>query len=1098
MFPKDNIDCYTLGNELKFTILESGNLKEIRKGIVRLNTYVGNNLESTISNIYMRIEEGDKYTFSRLIGIGSPSKFKVIGNKAIYQGTFNEINYTIFLVVFESAFFYKVKIDKCPGKKVTIFYGMDISLSNIYAINSNEAYVSQYIDHKAYLTPNGYVICSRQNQDLPYYLEQGSVGKNIAFATDGFQFFGNDYKITNIPTALLKPHLASEVYQYEFGYSCLQSALLDLDHEQTISFYGYFSDSHPDETTKPLYFDKVMTLFKEMEDDVPCELQSTDLKISFNDVYMAPSLTENELNTLFPIKEQEEYKEEELLSFFIKDKSHLVLPIKESLMERPSGNILISKPQKEDGSYDFERVLATSCYIFGVFNSQIVLGNTSFNKLLANIRNPLNIQKITGQRIFLKIDNKYQLLAMPSLFEMGLGHTKWYYKIKDDLVTITTTMASRTSKVMISFNSEKNYQYDLIITNLLTMSQTENEAKVHVKMGKNEVTCLFDPSSMAYSKYPELAFKMKWDKDGEISDDRIFYNDGKSRNENILSVKLKAASFKFLTIGYNEVSINEEYLDVEKEKNDHEAIYQNLLNDFNLELSGNEQVDSFNYLAYWYSHNVLIHYLSPHGLEQYNGAAWGTRDVCQGPAEFFIAMNKFDEVKRIILNVYKHQFIENGSFPQWFMFDRFSYIQDSGSHGDIIIWPARLLSIYLEKTNDYTILDEMIVYTNHGVATYTKEEYPLIHHLLKQIDSIKKAFIKGTYLSCYGGGDWDDTLQPAHLEDRNKMVSGWTVSLTYEMFWRLSKGLKAYSLSLSSECETMANHIKEDYHKYLIKDGIPAGFIKIDENEIKYIIHPSDKVTKINYRLLPFTRGIISEIFDYEEAVRASKIVNSQLMFPDGVRLMDNTVTYKGGIKTFFNRAETAANFGREIGLQYCHTHIRYCEAMQTLGLKEEVYAGMLIINPIIVTKVVKNALPRQRNSYYSSSDGAFLNRYEAMKDFNKLKTGEIKVKGGWRIYSSGPGIYLSTLITKMLGINVLGDQVMFDPVLPKELNGLIFKFKLNKHNIIIKYYDSDNKHITVNGKELNGEVNSNAYRKRGFMISLSQLKSDNEICLYL
>ena len=32
---------------------------------------------------------------------------------------------------------------------------------------------------------------------------------------------------------------------------------------------------------------------------------------------------------------------------------------------------------------------------------------------------------------------------------------------------------------------------------------------------------------------------------------------------------------------------------------------------------------------------MLVHYLSPHGLEQFGGAAWGTRDVSQGPTEFF-------------------------------------------------------------------------------------------------------------------------------------------------------------------------------------------------------------------------------------------------------------------------------------------------------------------------------------------------------------------------------------------------------------------------------------------------------------------------------
>ena len=50
-----------------------------------------------------------------------------------------------------------------------------------------------------------------------------------------------------------------------------------------------------------------------------------------------------------------------------------------------------------------------------------------------------------------------------------------------------------------------------------------------------------------------------------------------------------------------------------------------------------EELQKVNALAWWYTHNMLVHYSVPHGLEQYGGAAWGTRDVCQGPTEYFMA-----------------------------------------------------------------------------------------------------------------------------------------------------------------------------------------------------------------------------------------------------------------------------------------------------------------------------------------------------------------------------------------------------------------------------------------------------------------------------
>ena len=62
------------------------------------------------------------------------------------------------------------------------------------------------------------------------------------------------------------------------------------------------------------------------------------------------------------------------------------------------------------------------------------------------------------------------------------------------------------------------------------------------------------------------------------------------------------------------------------------------------------------------------------------------------------------------------------------------------------------------------------------------------------------------------------------------------------------------------------------------------------------------------------------------------------LRFPDGMRLMDTPVTYKGGLKTLFQRAETASNFGREVGILYTHAHIRHLESLTKLGAVREYY----------------------------------------------------------------------------------------------------------------------------------------------------------------
>ncbi len=1099
MFPKKDVKTYVLGNSfLKAFVLESGNLKEIRDDIMRINTYVGNNLEPTISNIYLSVDG----KFTRLIGIGSPSSFSVEedenGTYIAYSGKFEGIEYIIIFSVIENVLFYNVKINKNPGKLVKLYYGMDVSISNIYAISNNDSYVSQYIDHKVYADNDGFVICSRQNQDRPNYLESGAFGKTIGYSVDGFDFFGLEYKETNIPKALIDGHLKNRIYQYEFAYHALESEEISLNKDLDYVFYSCYASDHQEKIEKPLYQDYVKTLFKKIKDrkNHNENIDKLDLAINYEKVISSIDFTDEEINDLFKERFFEEHDNNKLLSFFTSSKSHVVLKCKELLLERPSGNIIISQNRLPNGDYDFENVLASTGYIYGLFNSQIVIGNTSFNKLLSNQRNPLNIQKISGERIFIKHNGEYKLLTLSGIFEMGLNYLRWYYKIDGDILEFTSFTDLDSSKLEFTFNSKLNRNYEMIITNHLVMGEREHESLIHVKDEDGLIKVLFDKNSMTYGKYPNLSFKIGIDAKYSLSDDSLFYKDNKTREENILLIKVSCNKFNMF------ITRNEEdnkHLDFDKVKKKYLNYLDDFVDGFRIEEKNHdERIESFNYLIYWYTHDALIHYLSPHGLEQYNGAAWGTRDVCQGPAELFLSFGKYDKVRKIILDVYSHQFLETGDFPQWFMFDKFYSIQDLSSHGDIIVWPARLLALYLEETGDFSILDEKVPYTSKANGICYTNDYSIFSHLEKEIATIKENYISGTHLSCYGGGDWDDTLQPANAKLKKEMVSGWTTSLTYEMMRKLGNVLTNYNIDFALDLLSNGEMIKEDYHRYIIKDGVPAGFIhfkSINNHSVSLLLHPSDKVRKIKYRLLPLTRSIISEMFTAEEKDKALNIIDNNLVFPDGVRLMSSPVKYDGGIKTYFNRAETAANFGREIGLQYTHASIRYTEAMAKVGLGDKVLDVLSKVNPVIIRDVVKNSLPRQRNSYFSSSDGAYLNRYEAYTDFKKLKEGMIPVKGGWRVYSSGPGIYIKSLIKDMLGLKFTSDALLFDPVIDNSLGDLVLDFKIRGKKVKIKYKTNRmNRKLLVNNKEIKPNILPNPYRNGSYIIPLSILSEEENL----
>jgi cellobiose phosphorylase len=192
------------------------------------------------------------------------------------------------------------------------------------------------------------------------------------------------------------------------------------------------------------------------------------------------------------------------------------------------------------------------------------------------------------------------------------------------------------------------------------------------------------------------------------------------------------------------------------------------------------------------------------------------------------------------------------------------------------------------------------------------------------------------------------------------------------------------------------------------------------------------------------SRGIIAGLFTLEQAQHHLRLIREHLLFPDGVRLMDQPVAYRGGLERVFRRAESSSFFGREIGLMYVHAHLRYGEAMATLGEAEALWQALQVVNPIAVSDLLAHASPRQRNAYFSSSDAAFDDRYQASAEWRRVKAAEVAVDGGWRIYSSGPGLYTDLLLRHALGIRRHFGERIVRPSLPRAVGRVTLEMAID------------------------------------------------------
>ncbi len=1082
-----------------FQFLTTGDLGQATIGRAQLNQVKGNLLDGSMTNLYLRMKEGNQISHYPLIGVRSQSEFAIGDNQATWQGEVADVRYLVtFTLGMDNTWFWDVQLEG-DGQKVDVILGQDIGLATVDSLLANEAYISQYVDYKVFDGNHGKVVCARQNQDqggfFPY-LQLGSLTGAAHFSTDGYQFFGKSFKMTNQPSVLSAEALADEIYQYEMGYIALQSQEITLSGQAHVNFYGLAAENHADKISELEYQEQVIAIYETIRfsETATSAIEQTKRAAEAFQVINGLPLEAAEIANLYPDRKLEEVTEDGLLSFFGENDEHIVLQEKEMQVERSHGHIIMSG-KKVDAR---EEVLTSTSYMYGAFQAQVVLGNTSMNKFISNVRNPLNFFKTTGQRIYLKNQGIYQLLGMPSLYEVGFNYSKWVYKFADDQLEVVVYSMTESSEIELTVTSQKQQSYDILVTQEVICDDVQTANKPELTNGLNHVIARPNTQSLAFAKYPQLAYQLTWSASGQAIDNQVWFTqaaDSQLVDLNVVTIEFKDVKGLSMTVlGSLTGELVTAKQDFTEAKADYQAYIKQLNNQFKLSSSVSQkaiEVERFNTVINWYTHNMLVHYLVPHGLEQFGGAAWGTRDVCQGPVEFFLATQNYEVVKNIILILFSHQFEETGNWPQWFMFDEFAEITAGESHGDIIVWPLKVVADYLHTTNDFSILDEKIPYMNYQTKIFTKETYTLMEHVEREISYIEDNFLPNTYLSCYGDGDWDDTLQPFDSRLKEDMASTWTVALTYQTLRNFSQAI-AEKLPERAAClAKLAENVGADYRQYMLKDGILPGFVLHENDTFDYIVHPHDTKTGIDYRLLPMTRSMISELFTEEEVARHLQVINDNLLFPDGVHLMSQPANYDGGVSTYFKRAEQAANFGREVGLQYVHAHIRYSEAMAKLGHAEEMWQALSVINPILIQDYVPNAEIRQSNAYFSSSDGKFNTRYEAAAGFKELQTGQRAVKGGWRIYSSGPGIYINQLISNLLGIRVENQQLVIDPVIAADLGTVTFEFAFLGQPLTIVYGQGEASSLTINGQKVDTaslKRTANRYRQGGVIISQEDL----------
>ena len=164
------------------------------------------------------------------------------------------------------------------------------------------------------------------------------------------------------------------------------------------------------------------------------------------------------------------------------------------------------------------------------------------------------------------------------------------------------------------------------------------------------------------------------------------------------------------------------------------------------------------------------------------------------------------------------------------------------------------------------------------------------------------------------------------------------------------------------------------------------------------------------------------------------------------------------------------------------------------LGDAGAFFAALCKAHPIGLRGWVPSADLRQANCYFSSSDAAFADRYEASRDYARVVAGSVRLDGGWRIYSSGPGIAVSLVLRHFIGLDCESAVLVVDPVIPSELDGLRARLELCEHEVEVEYRVGANGcgpvSLALNGRALAFTRRINPYRQGAAVVAMAVLRA--------
>ncbi|MEO6790719.1 MAG: hypothetical protein ABI187_07090, partial [Ornithinibacter sp.] len=620
----------------------------------------------------------------------------------------------------------EVRNDGSRRREVDVVHAHDVALAAPLTLRTNELYVSQYLDIGPLFGDGfGTALAVRQNLaqsgETPWCV-LACTTPVLAWATDALDVHGVATRAGGRPLAL-RGDLPSRRRQHEHTLATLQTARWHLEPGQrlTTSFAGLLVQDHPAATsdTDIQLVHQALDLARAAASSLPVPTPQLGSAAggalvvrgglgapagAYDPGRSLPSrpLTDAEVEAIWPgpWRAVERGEDGSLLSFFTVDDEHVVTQAKEMATLRPHGTIL----RTGDTAAPDPRSLTVTSWMTGSPLSYLTCGHASNAPVLTTVRGYLGLHRDYGVRVLVEVAGRWRLVDRPSAFAMSLDGARWVHVVDPDggdaggVLEVRTTAPPSEHVVRMSVRITSGRHRRVLLALHLGTGEDPLPAPpgaVRVEEHPGGIAVVLPAATMILRSSTPLV----------VGDDGALFDDGRSRCSSVATLCTEPGPGLDLELTVAATGAtaprpvpDESGIRAVQEGADGWWSSVTAVRVFELARAGagsGTGIDQLDVSLPWLVRDALVHFLSPRGLEQYSGGAWGTRDVTQGPLELLLALDRQVDARNLLLRIFAAQ-NPDGTWPQAFGFlPGDEHFRMEPSHGDVIHWPVLAVGRYL-------------------------------------------------------------------------------------------------------------------------------------------------------------------------------------------------------------------------------------------------------------------------------------------------------------------------------------------------------------------------------------------------------------------